>query len=209
MSNELIKLNENQISSASTNDLKKEFARGLTITSEYLMYMSAIWNELNQRGEDLTDLRSGMMEYMPMIATKQLDAELVVKYAGQKTLLSYLSKLTKKEQSEIVKTGCVDFITVNEEGIKSKKLTLSSARASDLHQAFDPNRGVRSLEEQEEIVLAKERRKTVHRKSRAVTKILIETGGQNIVAGGKSIKIESILEAVGDYYKVDLVSLIK
>ena len=55
----------------------------------------------------------------------------------------------------------------------------------------------------------KERRKTVHRKSRAVTKILIETGGQNIVAGGKSIKIESILEAVGDYYKVDLVSLIK
>ena len=51
-----------------TPDLREELARALTITADSLMYLAAVWKELEQRGEDLSDLRTGLGVYVPLIA---------------------------------------------------------------------------------------------------------------------------------------------
>ena len=48
--NELTLLNKNDIATASTEQLKTEFAKSLKMTADSLMYMSLIYNELQLRG---------------------------------------------------------------------------------------------------------------------------------------------------------------
>lgn len=90
------------VKSMTIQDLKAELAKTLSITAEYLMYIAAIWRELESRGEDLSELRHGVMTYIPLIATNQLDARLVVNYAGQKNAVIQHGKITIKRAT---KTG--------------------------------------------------------------------------------------------------------
>ena len=55
--NELTLLNKNDIATASTEQLKTEFAKSLKMTADSLMYMSLIYNELQLRGVDLSEIK--------------------------------------------------------------------------------------------------------------------------------------------------------
>lgn len=80
-------LTKHQIEQASIVELKQELSRTLKVTSQYLVYMSMIWSQLNKMGVDLSGLKSGLFEYVPLIATNKLNPDLVIEFAGNKTLL--------------------------------------------------------------------------------------------------------------------------
>lgn len=77
----------NDLAAASTEDLRAELARGLSLTAETLMRLGHVWAELERRGEDLSDLRHGLARTLPLIAAGRLAAESVVAFAGRPSIL--------------------------------------------------------------------------------------------------------------------------
>lgn len=208
--NQVALLSDSQITTLSTADLKREFARALTVTADYLVYMSAIWQELNNRGEDLSDLKSGLMEYVPLIASRQLDARLVVSYAGQKTLLSVLSRLPIEQQHSIAETGTVERVLLDDDDQRVVEIVnLSSIKTSEITQIFADDY-VRSVDDQHKLLLMRKNSKSKSKKPRAYTHSRIKfEDDQTLVVGGKSVKIEAMLEALSKHFDVNLRELIK
>ena len=91
-----------EIASASTDELKRELARSLNLSAEHLVRIALIWQELTRRGEDLSDLRTGLTEYLPDIAAGRLDANVVVRFAGRKTHINALRLLPAEEQRRLL-----------------------------------------------------------------------------------------------------------
>jgi hypothetical protein len=203
--NELALLNSNQIANTSTADLKKEFARTLKVTSEYLVYMSIIWAELNNRGVDLTGLRSGLMEYVPLIAANKLDASLVIEFAGNKTLLSALARLPIQQQQNIAKTKKVPFIQDIKGEFKEIQLDLRSAKAADIYQVFGGATGFREPEHQIKLLKnRKEIKDIVFNKKPTLKKVSFDESKDYMLVGANKVKIEIVLDALNEEFGVDL-----
>ena len=134
---DLIKYQNTDISAVSTADLKTELAKSLTVTADYLQYIAAIWQELETRGEDMTALRHGLFAYIPMIATRQLDARLVVSYAGQKTLLACLAKLPPSQQIKLAESGAVDVAALDDDNQQIvTTIPLADLTVTQVYQVF-------------------------------------------------------------------------
>lgn len=87
-----------ELSRIPTADLKSELARGLTLTAEVLTRLGLIWQELERRGEDLSDLRQGLARTLPLIAAGLLAAEAVVSFAGRPAILRTLEGVPLDQQ---------------------------------------------------------------------------------------------------------------
>lgn len=71
------------LSSETTDRLRERLAQILARTAEDLIEMARIVRELESRGEDLSGLRLGMIDYLRRIAAGQLLPGLVVRLSGQ------------------------------------------------------------------------------------------------------------------------------
>ena len=69
------------LGSMSTQQLRAALAQSLTISARHLAYLASVWGELEKRGEDLSDLRTGLAVYLPQIAAGRLDADAVIRFA--------------------------------------------------------------------------------------------------------------------------------
>ncbi|EFS6724215.1 hypothetical protein HW181_004677, partial [Salmonella enterica] len=145
------------LASLSTLELKNELSRGLEITSRHLVYLAKIWRELENRGEDLSDIRHGMLSYLPLIANEQVEPGLVVNYAGQKTLLAALTSLPIEVQRQISETGYVDM--ASDDG-RVVQVQVSRLRAADVYRVFDMQaQRVRPVAEQAKLIMETARRR--------------------------------------------------
>lgn len=143
-------VDKNQIVQASTEILRAELVRAISITARGLAYLAVVWAELERRGEDLSDLRTGLALYLPQIASGRLDPEAVVHFAGQKTVLKFIATLSREEQQRLSKGANVQIIDVTEEGeIVEKFLPARALTAAQATQVFDDGR-IRSVAEQRE-----------------------------------------------------------
>ncbi|WP_375592118.1 hypothetical protein [Chitiniphilus eburneus] len=111
-----------ELSSMSTQQLRTELAKILQVSAKQLIYMAAVWAELERRGEDLTDLRRGLGQYLPMIAAGALDAEAVVRHAGNTTLLKALATLPVPEQRRLLADGHLRVLELDESGQPVERL---------------------------------------------------------------------------------------
>lgn len=204
--NEIQLLEVNEIVSASTEQLKQEFAKSLKVTANRLAYMATIYSELIGRGVDMSGLKGGLMEYMPLIASNQLDARLVIEYAGNKTLLSYLAKLSKDKQLELIERPVVKVVSLDDDVKSVEDINLDDIRAGQIFQVFDANAGViRDEEEQYKQLLVKNSNsKTRKSKNRRVNKVKIE--GDSIVVKGMDISIKAVLQALSERDGIDYFS---
>ena len=198
------------IGSVSTQDLKSELARSLDITARHLDYLAKIWVELEKRGEDLSELRYGIMNYLPMIANRKIDSRLVVNYAGQKTLLAAISNLPIEAQSEIATSGYVTIVEIDSDGSKievQKKLSRLSSK--EVYQVFADEK-IRSPDEQFRILVVKESKskKVVQKKKyRKVNKISIED--DLLIVSDKAVAIDAVLQKLSEHFEVDFTRYIK
>lgn len=202
--NEIIKfLSKQEIETASIEQLKAEFSRTLQITSEYLVYMSLIWKALDNRGVDLSNLKKGLMEYIPLIAMKKLDARFVVEHAGNRTLLSALARLRIEKQEEIIVTGGVDVLKDGE----TLNLDLNQLTLKEVHQVFDAEKGIRNINEQKLYIKAKSKvkRRTKSNDRKNYRQILLDDNNEYLLLGSDAkVKIETVLSMIGELYEIDM-----
>ena len=149
MSKRLISLaaGSSVLAAMTTEDLRSELAATLEITARHLLHIADVWCELQRRGEDLSHLRSGLWQYMSMIASGELQADLVVKYAGNATLLRHVATLPRYEQDLLLcndTVGVVDYVDGN---FRERKVSIQSLKRSEIRRVL--NGKVLSREEQE------------------------------------------------------------
>lgn len=203
MTTELTLMSQQQIYAASIEDLKRELARGLEITAERLRYVAEIWQELHRRGEDLSDLRSGLMEYIPLIATRQVDPNLVIACAGHKTLLSALSRLPIEKQNEIAKSGAVEIAHLNENGEKIVvEKTLANLRADDIYYAFGDGY-LRNTSEQIKLRLKHSAKPKTPKKPRKTSNIRFNNDGATMRIGTNTVNIEQLIETLKERFIIE------
>lgn len=204
MTNELMLMSQQQIYNASVEDLKRELARGLEITAERLKYVATIWQELHRRGEDLSDLRSGLMEYIPLIATQQVDPNLVIACAGHKTLLSALSRLPISKQNEIAKNGGVSIAHLDENGEKViVEKTLANLRVEDIYYAFGDGY-VRNASEQIKLRLKHSVKPKAQKKPRKTSNIRFNDDGATMRIGTNTVSIEQLIETLSERFNIEI-----
>lgn len=202
---------KNELSLISTQDLKAQLAKSLDITVRHLVHLAEIWRELESRGEDLSDLRHGIMSYLPLIAKNKMNPYLIVNYAGQKTLLSALSRLDIQAQAEIAKNGHVITVRLDEHGNKTEVVVkISELSAVDVYQVFSEEK-VRSPDEQFKFITLKNARlaspgKTEYRKARRVR---IDRDSGTLLVSNSAADINRVIRELSDYYKIDLAELIR
>lgn len=137
-----------ELNSLSTQELRVKLAQSLTLSAQHLAYLAAVWGELEKRGEDLSDLRTGMAVYLPQIAAGRLDAEAVIRFAGQPTVLRSIAGLPLERQRSLAKGEPVRVLTVNAEGeYQDTALPAYTLTASQARMVFDGEK-MRSLDEQ-------------------------------------------------------------
>lgn len=137
-----------ELNSMSTQQLRVQLAQSLTLGARNLAFLAAIWSELEKRGEDLSDLRTGMAIYLPQIASGRLDAEAVIRFAGQSTVLRSIAGLALERQKALAKGEPVQVLTVNAAGeYERTELPAYTLTASQARMVFDGEK-MRSPEEQ-------------------------------------------------------------
>lgn len=153
MASALLKpISPRDIAAADTSTLRAELARALTLTAKQLAYLAAIWRELERRGEDLSDLRTGLAVYLPAIAAGTLDAEAVVRFAGQRTLLARLATLPVPEQRRLTKGGALSVAVRTADGaVVPRQMPAASLTAQQVRMAIDGGR-IRSMDEQMDLL---------------------------------------------------------
>ncbi|MCW7763391.1 hypothetical protein [Photorhabdus luminescens] len=197
--NQIIKKIDN-IASASVDDLKRELGRALDITADYIRYLGEIWRELESRGEDLSELRHGLLAYLPLVANNTVDPRLIINYAGQKTLLAALARLPIKQQQDIADSGYVSIAKeTNGEGkFTEVQVKLTELKANDIYTIFGEDR-IRTPAEQ--IKLKKSLNLNTRIKNPNKEKIKIDPENDSLIIRGMRIPREDIANALWELAK--------
>jgi hypothetical protein len=145
------------LSRLSTDDLRRELVRSLKMTADSLVKLALIVRSLEQRGEDLSSLKIGMMPYLRQIAYGQILPEVVVRYAEQPMLVRAISSLPFPDQEHLSTGGKVEMAVRRDDGTLDHRLVDPLHLGRDqIHQVFTRGR-IRSPEEQLVMLEAKPR----------------------------------------------------
>jgi hypothetical protein len=130
-----------------TASLRAALEEGLSITARHLVYLGAIWRELESRGEDLSDLRAGIAAYLPLIASGAVAPETVVMIAGNTRLLNAVASLPADDQRKILTRKTLPLAVFEGGEYTTRNIPLSAVTSSQMGVIFG-KRCVRSLAEQ-------------------------------------------------------------
>jgi len=186
----------NRVSEMDTPMLRAELARALTVTAETLAYLGEVWRELERRGEDLSDIRAGLGQYLPRIAAGQLDAEVVVRFAGRQALLRAVGSLPINEQRRLALGGKVKVVSIGEAGkIEEAAVPVAMLTTQQVRIVFDEGR-VRSVAEQQNIIdsarVAARRRQKEPRRYR----LHVDRAAGQLRVGNMTVPVEEVVSAL-------------
>lgn len=138
-----------------TASLRRELARALQVTAENLIYLAAVWRELEKRGEDLSALRHGLGAHLSEIAAGRLDAEIVVQFARAPSILRTLAQLPVRKQRQLARGEPLKIVEATPYGSEPavRAAPAYHLKASEIRLAIG-NGKIRSIEEQTEILRA-------------------------------------------------------
>lgn len=195
------------ISKTDTETLRNHLARALKMTAQALVYLAAIWKELERRGEDLSDLRTSLSDYLPRIADGTLDPDLVVKYAGRKMLIKAIGNLPLEQQCALAVAGTVPAVVV-ENGLPEidEAFPLMQIKAHDVRFIFSES-GIRPVSEQVE--LRNRNLSRVAPRKRAARDVHANVKDGTIVVSGSPARVESVVRALSDIYGFDVAAILE
>lgn len=93
------------LSAVPTEELVERFRRGVLATAAAVADLARLWAELHRRGADVSDLRGGILRWVPLVATAQLAPEAVLAFANRPTVLRALAGVPLAEQARLSKGG--------------------------------------------------------------------------------------------------------
>lgn len=188
----------NRVEEMDTPMLRQELARALTVTAETLAYLAAIWRELERRGEDLSDLRAGVGQYLPLIAAGQLDAEAVVRFAGRTGLLRAVQTLPVGDQRRLALGGKVPVVVASEDGrLTIAKVPAHALTGEQIRLAFDIGR-LRPVDEQRNIIASARTAARRHAVEIRRYRVRVDREAGTVQVGKMAVSIEEVMEALRD-----------
>lgn len=139
------------LNNLSVQQLRAELAQSLTMSAQHLAYLAGIWAELERRGEDLSDLKTGLATYLPQIAAGRLSAAAVIRFAGQPTVLRSISTLSLTEQEALANGKSLNVLTIGSNGeYGNRNIPAYALTASQARIVFGDDK-IRTLTEQQAI----------------------------------------------------------
>lgn len=179
-----------------TDELKKRLADGLGGWAKQLLYLSQLWAELESRGENLENVRSGIGVYLPAIATGAVLPEIVIRFAGQPKILNAVTLLKVSEQQKILDTGRVPVSVPNNGSYSTRMLPVHGLTSSQTTQVFDTKRRVIRTHD-EQIGLITPSAWTPRRRKVSRGRVVCDRGAGTVAIGsGQSVPAEEVIEAL-------------
>ena len=160
-----------KLADMTVEQLRGELAAAIAVTSRHLLYLAAVWSELERRGEDLTEIRSGIAVYLPLIAAGTVVPEVIIRFAGMQETLRAVTGLPPDVQRKIANGDPVQLVVREGTGYTHRLLPVHSLGVGQLRQVFADHH-IRSEAEQIAILsraapVAKEGRAPARGKARA------------------------------------------
>jgi hypothetical protein len=177
----------------SVPDLKRELARGLQLSADALLYVAAVWRELEARGEDLTEFKTGIGRAIPLIAAGRLAAEAVVAFAGRPGVLDALAGLPLARQRELAAGGTVSVLTP--EAATATAVPLAALPAQAVRLVFAD--GVERTPEQQRAALVARRPRRERGPARQY-RVNVDRDRRVVRVGRMEIPVETVLAAFAE-----------
>lgn len=158
-----------------------------------------------RRDEDLSDLRSGLSIYLPMIANGTLLADAVVRYAGQTMLLNAISHMSLDNQRQLLDDASVTVVVLDNGERREIERPLNRLGVVEIRNVFDGGR-LRSTDEQ--FLLISRTKRTQADRPRAA-RLKFDKSGDFIQAGKVSISVRKVFDLLSDHFGVDVENVLK
>ena len=110
MNTELILPDKSELATASTSELKADLGKAIGLTARAITYVAVIWAELTRRGEDLSEYKFALADYMLSVADGRLLPEAVAQLAGRLRTLEAVAQLPVERQKYLVEGGTVEVL---------------------------------------------------------------------------------------------------
>jgi hypothetical protein len=117
------------INRMSTQELRSELSRAITMTADALAYLAACWVELERRGEDLSNLRVTLAPYLRAVASGAMAPEAVITFAGKRMVLKWIGKQPIELQRRLAADPRVTIVAAGRE----RKVPISDLTAQELN----------------------------------------------------------------------------
>jgi hypothetical protein len=136
------------LQSLSTADLRRELSAALELTAQTLRRLAAIVRILEDRGEDLSDLRLGFLGYVRQVAHGQVAPEVVVRFAESPLLIRRVAALPMPDQVRLASGEPVDLVVIGPNGRPdTRRVDPLNLGRDQIVQVFSPT-GIRDISEQ-------------------------------------------------------------
>lgn len=195
MSDQLATIEESKLvefRALDTAELKRLLASAIDTTASTLLRLAAIVRVLEERGEDLSDLRFGLKTYLRQIAYGHLLPGVVVRFAEYPALMQRVGRLPLEQQRSIADGEPVPVLV----GDDVKPIDPLRMTYDQVLQVFG-ERGLRDEREQREAIedrRARQRSRISGRKYH----VRVDRNRRRIVIGKSAVPIEAVLTALAE-----------
>jgi hypothetical protein len=139
----------------SVAELKAELAALVGLGARALLLAAQRWASLERKGVDLSDLRGGLFPYLPLIGCGAVLPELVVRFAGNLSLLHTLSAYPVEVQRRLADGEPIP-VAVREAGRVTFAMLPAHALSSEQRRVALGEKGLRTEGEQRAIIEAQD-----------------------------------------------------
>lgn len=134
--NELLETAVTALETHDNDRLREELAKAFRVTVEQIVRMAAIIRILETRGENLDDLKFGLLGYLRKVAYGQILPEVVVRLQSAPLLMTRVSQLPIPDQRKVIGGEPFRVVTI-EDGITSHRLIEpTKMNSAEIRQVF-------------------------------------------------------------------------
>lgn len=185
---EITKYEGAALAGASADELRAELGRAIGITARAIQYVATIWAELERRGEDLSDVRFALRDYMRDVAEGRLLPEAVANLAGRRRTLAAVATLPVDEQRRLIDGAPVEL--ARPDGGAERK-TIADMTLAEVSLVIRDG-AVRPVEAQR---LALSRRRPKPRRGRP-PRIIVDKETATVRIGTHTVEVEGVISAL-------------
>lgn len=187
-----------EIGNMSVQSLKTALAQEVQVTSVSMLRIALMWRELENRGEDLSELKGGaLFEFIPHVARGNLLPSTVVHFAGNKRLLRAITFLGHDIQRKLISGESVPIVNIDQKGSPRVRHLPAAHIPQNLIGIAFAGKDVRSIEDQKKIALVKFTRtqisKTKYIKQGAPILVVVERDKNRIKVANLELDLDKML----------------
>jgi hypothetical protein len=189
-----------EFSSMKTLQLKSELAKALSLSALALLRLATIVRILEERGEDLSDLKIGLLGHLRKIAYGQLLPEIVVRFVSTPSMMKKIAELPIPDQAHLAEGGKVKLVIKGPHGWTNRMADPLLMPYELFRQVFGP-RGIRDEAEQILVLEAKSNEKPTPEPTVIPNRVKADRKKGGIRIGNTFVTAAEVTRAMADLYE--------